>query len=210
MIRILIADDHAIVREGLKQIVAEEKNMKVVGEAGSGDELYQLLKMQEFDVVVLDINMPGKNGLDILKDITEMYKGMPVLILSMYGEEQYGIRAIKAGAAAYLKKESAPEELVKAIKIIVAGKKYITPQLANALALTIDYTHKKKGHENLSDREYEVMCKIAEGKTALEIAGEMSISIHTIYSYRNRILEKLNLKSSVEITQYVLRNRLEG
>jgi len=209
MINILIADDHAIVREGLKQIVAEEKELKVSSEASNSEELLVELTGQEFDIIILDINMPGKNGLDILKDLGDKYPDTPVLILSMYGEEQYGIRALKAGAAGYLKKESAPDELVLAIKRIVSGKKYITPQLAENLASNLSYKQKRNQHQNLSDREYEVLCKIAEGKSINEIADDLFISVHTIYTYRNRILEKLNLKNNVDITQYVIRNKLD-
>lgn len=209
MINILIADDHAIVREGLKQIVAEEKELKVSSEASNSEELLVELAGKEFDIIILDINMPGKSGLDILKDLGDKYPDTPVLILSMYGEEQYGIRALKAGAAGYLKKESAPDELVLAIKRIVSGKKYITPQLAENLASNLSYKQKRNQHQNLSDREYEVLCKIAEGKSINEIADDLFISVHTIYTYRNRILEKLNLKNNVDITQYVIRNKLD-
>ena len=209
MINILIADDHAIVREGLKQIVAEEKELKVKAEASNAAELMEILSRDEVDIIVLDINMPGKSGLDTLKDITEIYPDTPVLILSMYGEEQYGIRALKAGASGYLKKESAPDELVLAIKKIVSGKKYITPQLAESLASNLSYKQKRKEHQVLSDREFEVLCQIARGKTINEIAEEMMISAPTIYTYRNRILEKLNLKNNVDLTQYVIRNKLD-
>jgi len=209
MISILIADDHAIVREGLKQIVAEEKELKVSAEASNSEELLVELAGKEFDIIILDINMPGKSGLDILKDLGDKYPDTPVLILSMYGEEQYGIRALKAGAAGYLKKESAPDELVLAIKRIVSGKKYITPQLAENLASNLSYKQKRNQHQNLSDREYEVLCKIAGGKSINEIADDLFISVHTIYTYRNRILEKLNLKNNVDITQYVIRNKLD-
>lgn len=210
MINILIADDHAIVREGLKQIVAEEKELSVKAEASNADELLQKLKEREFDIIILDISMPGKSGLDVLKEISANYPDTPVLILSMYGEEQYGIRAIKAGASGYLKKESAPEELVHAIKRIVSGKKYISPQLADSLAENLFYKQEKHKHGSLSDREYEVMCKIASGKSIHRISEEMFISVHTIYTYRNRILEKLQLKNNVDITQYVIRNKLGG
>jgi DNA-binding NarL/FixJ family response regulator len=208
MIKILIADDHAIVREGLKQIVATEKGLIVNGEAGEASELFAQLEQKSFDIVVLDINMPGISGLDILKDMNTRFPNIPVLILSMYSEEQYGIRAIKAGASGYLKKVSAPEELVNAIKKIVGGGKYISPALAESLVKTISIKSSKPAHENLSNREFEIMCKIAEGKSAEDIAKELSISVHTFYSYRNRIFEKMNLKSNVEITQYVLQNKL--
>jgi DNA-binding NarL/FixJ family response regulator len=208
MIKILIADDHAIMRGGIKLIVAQEIDMKVFGEAGSSNELFELLEKDSWDILILDINMPGKSGLDALKEIKSNYPKIPILILSMYSEEQYGIRSIKAGASGYLKKASAPEELVKAIRMIVQGGKYISSSLAEKMADILAQDYQKIPHENLSDREYQIMLKIASGKTAESIADELSISIHTVYSYRNRILEKLGVKSNVEITQYVLSNNL--
>lgn len=207
-IKILIADDHAIVREGLKQIVAEEKDMQVTGEAANAFELMELLKSKEWSIVVLDINMPGKSGLEALKDIKQIYPHLPVLILSMFSEDQYGLRAIKAGASGYLKKVSAPTELVTAIRKIVSGRKYINQQLAEKLADNLGTTEKETLHEKLSDREYQIMCNIALGKSAEEIAEELSISINTVYSYRNRILEKMSMKSNVELTQYAVQNKL--
>jgi two-component system, NarL family, invasion response regulator UvrY len=206
MIKILIADDHAIVREGLKQILAEEPDMKVTGEAGDAIELFDLLKKDTWNAVVLDINMPGKSGLEALKDLKKDYPDLPVLILSMYSEEQYGIRALKAGASGYLKKASAPNEFVTALRTIIKGKKYISPSLAENLADNISPTNP---HSNkLSDREYEILCKIARGNSAEEIANELCISVHTVYSYRTRILDKLNLKTNVELTQYAIQNKL--
>ena len=207
-IKILIADDHAIVREGLKQIVAEEKDILVAGEAENASSLMELLAREKWSLVVLDINMPGKSGLEALKDIKLQYPDLPVLILSMFSEDQYGLRAIKAGASGYLKKVSAPTELVVAIKKIVSGGKYINQSLAEKLAEKFDETGKASLHEKLSDREYQIMCNIALGKSAEEIAQELSLSINTVYTYRNRILEKLSMKSNVELTQYVLRNKL--
>jgi len=208
MIKILIADDHAIVREGLKQIVAEESDMKVTGEAANANELFELLDKDSWEIVVLDINMPGKSGLEALKDMKTRNIKVPVLILSMFSEDQYGLRAIKAGAAGYLKKVSAPTELVSAIRKIVDGAKYISPTLAEKLADNFDANNKKAPHQNLSDREYQIMCFISLGKSAEEIAEELVISIHTVYSYRNRILEKMHLKSNVELTQYAIQNKL--
>jgi len=207
-IKILIADDHAIVREGLKQIVAEEKDILVAGEAGNAAELMELLEKEKWSLVVLDINMPGKSGLEALKDIKRLYPDLPVLILTMFSEDQYGIRAIKAGASGYLKKVSAPTELVIAIRKIVSGGKYINPSLAEKLAEKFGDTDKAALHEKLSDREYQIMCNIALGKTAEDIAQDLSLSINTVYTYRNRILEKMSMKSNVELTQYVLRNKL--
>ncbi|GJQ62678.1 MAG: DNA-binding response regulator [Melioribacteraceae bacterium] len=207
MINILIADDHAIVREGLKQILSED-DILVTGEAGDAAELFQLLQNNSYDMIVLDINMPGKTGLEALKEIKMMHHGIPVLILSMYSEDQYGLRAIKAGASGYLKKVSAPDELVKAIKKIISGGKYISASLAENLADNFGMDYHSSPHETLSDREYEILCKIAAGQTADSIAEELSISVHTVYSYRNRILEKMNMKSNVELTRYAIKNKL--
>ena len=207
-IKILIADDHAIVREGLKQIVAEEKDILVAGEAENAEQLMDHLVKEKWSLVILDINMPGKSGLEALKDIRLQYPELPVLILSMFSEDQYGIRAIKAGASGYLKKVSAPTELVTAIRKIVSGGKYINPSLAEKLADKLGEKGKSLLHENLSDREYQIMCNIALGKSAEEIAQDLSISINTVYTYRNRILEKMSMKSNVELTQYVLSNKL--
>lgn len=208
MIRILIADDHAIVREGLKQIVAEEADMKVTGEAANSNEVLTIIAKNNYDIAILDINMPGKSGLDLLKDLKIRFPKLPVLILSMYAEEQYGIRALKAGASGYLRKASVPDEFVAAIRKIVSGGKYISQQLAEKLANTINASYSKSLHEQLSDREYEVMCKIAAGESAEKISHDLSISIHTFYTYRNRIFEKMDIKSNVELTQYVLINKL--
>ena len=208
MINILIADDHAIVREGLKQIVAEETDILVTGEASNSGELMDLLRNESFDLIILDINMPGKSGLEALKEVKIEYPDLPVLILSMYSEGQYGLRAIRAGAAGFRKKVSAPEELVKAIRLIKDGGKYISQELAEKMAVSFDKGQQALPHENLSDREYQIMCAIANGQSAESIANDLSISVHTVYSYRNRILEKLALKTNVEITQYAIKNKL--
>lgn len=208
MIKILITDDHAIVREGLKQIVAEEKDMLVAGEAGNTNEMYDILKKEDFAIIILDISMPGRSGLEALKFLRKNYPEVPTLILSMFSEEQYGLRALKAGAAGYLKKVSAPTELVSAIRKIVSGGKYINQSLAEKLADEYDSDRKERMHDKLSNREYQIMCLIASGKSAEEIALDLSISINTVYSYRNRILEKMYLKSNVELTQYALQNKL--
>lgn len=207
-IKIIIADDHAIVREGLKQIVAEEKDMLVFGEAENASDLMELLNKEQWSIVVLDINMPGKSGLEALKDIKQIYPNLPVLILSMFSEDQYGLRAIKAGASGYLKKVSAPTELVIAIRKIVSGRKYINSSLAEKLAEHLGSGNNIFLHDKLSDREYQIMCNIALGKSAEEIAVELALSINTVYTYRNRILEKMSMKSNVELTQYAVQNKL--
>src|SRR4030066_247593 len=172
-IKILIADDHAIVREGLKQIVAEEKDIIVAGEAENANTLMGLLEKEEWSLVILDINMPGKSGLEALKDIKEHYPHLPVLILTMFSEDQYGIRAIKAGASGYLKKVSAPTELVSAIRKIVDGGKYINPSLAEKMADDYGRIDNLPLHNKLSDREFQIMCFIAQGKTAEEIGEDL-------------------------------------
>lgn len=208
MIKIVIADDHAIVRKGLAQIVSEEGDIMVCGEADDADQLLELLKKENCDLIILDINMPGRSGLEALKDIKSMYPKTPVLILSMYSEDQYGIRALKAGAAGFLKKVSAPDELVTAIRKIVSGGKYISEALTEELVDSLESGKKALIHESLSNREFQIMCQIASGLSADAIADSLSISVHTVYSYRNRILEKMNMKSNVELTQYVIKNQL--
>jgi len=170
--------------------------------------MMQLLEKENWSLVILDINMPGKSGLEALKDLKQLYPNLPVLILSMFSEDQYGIRAIKAGASGYLKKVSAPTELVTAIRKIVSGGRYINQSLAEKLAEKFDQKEKELLNDKLSDREYQIMCNIALGKSAEEIAEELSISINTVYTYRNRILDKMSMKSNVELTQYVLSNKL--
>jgi len=208
MIKILIADDHAIVREGLKQILLESPDLVVVAEASTGQEVLDKVAKNDLDLVVLDISMPGRGGMDILKEIKSLKPKLPVLILSMYPEEQYAVRVLKSGASGYLTKESAPIELVKAIRQISQGKKYISPSLAEKLAVDLEVSSDKPPHETLSDREYQVMCMIASGKTLKEIADGLSLSIKTISTYRSRILEKMNMRTNAELTHYAVKNRL--
>jgi DNA-binding NarL/FixJ family response regulator len=208
MIKILIADDHAIVREGLKQILSESPDLVVVAEASSGQEVLEKISKSDLDLVVLDIAMPGRGGLDILKEIKTQRPRLPVLMLSMYPEEQYAIRVLKSGASGYLTKESAPTELVMAIRQISQGKKYISPSLAEKLAIDLELSPDKLPHEILSDREYQVMCMIASGKTLKEIADGLSLSIKTISTYRSRILEKMNMRTNAEVTHYAIKNNL--
>ncbi len=208
MIKILIADDHAIVREGLKQILSESPDLVVVAEASTGQEVLEKIGKNDLDLVVLDIAMPGRGGLDILKEIKSQRPRLSVLMLSMYPEEQYAVRVLKSGASGYLTKESAPSELVKAIRQISQGKKYISPSLAEKLAIDLEISPDRPPHETLSDREYQVMCMIASGKTLREIADGLSLSIKTISTYRSRILEKMNMKTNAELTHYAIKNRL--
>ena len=208
MIKILIADDHPIVRKGLKNIIKETSDMTVADEASNGQEVIKKALKKDFDIVVLDISMPGRSGLDILKELKIHKPKLSVLVLSVHPEEHYAVRALKAGASGYLTKESAPEELIKAIYRISLGKKYISSSLAEKLALDLDINSERPPHEALSDREFEVMCLIASGKTIKEIASELFLSIKTISTYRSRILEKMRLKSNAELIHYAIKHKL--
>jgi len=208
MVKILIADDHAIVREGLKQIVTDTSGLGVTGEAASEQETLELIRKHDYDIVLLDIAMVGRGGLETLKQIKQEVPHLPVLILSMYPEEQYAVRALKMGAAGYLTKLSAPEELIKAIKKISAGRKYISDSLAEKLAFDLELNMEKPLHEYLSDREFQVMCMIASGKTLKKIAEKLSLSVNTISTYRFRIMEKMKMKNNSELIHYAIKNRL--
>jgi DNA-binding NarL/FixJ family response regulator len=209
-IQILIADDHPIVRAGFKQVLSETPDMVVADEAGNGLEVLNLVRKKDYDIVLLDISMPGRNGLEILKDLKEEFSRLPVLILSIYPEEQYAIRALRAGASGYLTKASAPDELISAIRKVSEGGRYISSSLAEKLAnyLYIDLT--KPPHEALSDREYQVMLLIASGRTVSEIAEELHLSVKTISTYRAHILEKMKMKNNADITVYAVQNKLLG
>jgi two-component system invasion response regulator UvrY len=208
MIRVLIADDHAIVRQGLKQIVADNADILVAGEASSGQQVLDMVSKNDYDVVVLDITMPGRSGLEVLKELKGLRPKLPVLILSIHPEEQYAVRVIKAGAAGYLTKECAPDELIAAIRSISAGHKYVTSFLSEKLASQLGLEVEKPPQEALSDREYQVMLMLASGKAVGEIAREQYLSVKTISTYRHRILAKLKLKSNAELTYYAIQNRL--
>lgn len=208
MKRIIIADDHAIVRHGLRQIVEDEPDMVVVGEARNGDELLQMVRHQPCDVVVLDISMPGASGLDVLKILKSEHPRLPVLMLSIHSEDQYALRVLRAGSAGYLTKDSAPEELVKALNKVCSGGRYVSDYLAEKLASNVDISVDKQIHEVLSDREYQVMCLIAAGKAVAQIADELSLSVKTISTYRTRILEKTKLKTNAEIIHYAIEHKL--
>jgi len=208
MLKILIADDHAIVREGIKQILAEIPDKVTTDEAINGQEVIQKVWNNNYDMVLLDISMPGRSGLDILKQLKSEQPALKILILSMHPEEQYAVRALKAGASGYLTKESTPLELTEAIKKVSLGKKYVSASLAETLASHLETTTEKPLHETLSNREYEVMCMISSGKTVKEIGNELSLSVKTISTYRTRILEKMNMKNNAQITHYTIQNRL--
>jgi len=208
MIRILVVDDHAIVREGLKQILADVNDMAVRDEAAGGQEALAKIRSGEFDVVLLDISMPGRSGLEILKEIKAERPKLPVLILSMHAEEQYAVRTLRAGASGYLTKASAPDELIGAIRKVSCGRKYVSSSLAEKLALELDIDTKKPPHATLSDREYQVMLMLASGKSVKEIADELCLSVKTISTYRSRVMEKMNMKKNAELTLYAIQNHL--
>jgi len=208
MIKILIADDHPVVRQGLKQILSEEPDMEVLGEAQNSQEVLELVRKEDWDIVILDITMPGRGGLDVLKELKHERPKLAVLILSVHPEDQYAVRALKAHASGYMTKDSAPEELVKAIRKILGGGKYISPTLAERLAFDLESGTEKPLHETLSDREFQVMLMIASGKKVSEIAKEMLLSVKTIDTYRARILEKMRMKTNAELTHYAIKHQL--
>ena len=208
MINILLVDDHAIFREGLKKIIENTAGMRVTGEANNGDEALQQINSQKFDFVILDISLPGQSGLEVLKELKRNNPKLPVLILSMHSEEQYARRLLKLGASGYLKKDSAFDQLVSAIRTIDSGKKYISPVVAHILAEFIERDTEKDRHELLSDREFQVLCLISSGKTVTEISKELSLSDKTISTYRARILEKMKMKTNAELTFYTINNKL--
>lgn len=209
-IRILIADDHPIVREGYKKILSDTPDMVVADEAENGQEVLNCIRKKNYDLILLDISMPGRSGLEILKELKNETPRLPVLILSIYPEEQYAVRAFRAGASGYLTKASAPNELISAIRKISQGGRYISSSLAEQLTYYLDADAERPLHETLSDREYQVMLMIASGKTVSEIAAELFLSVKTISTYRSHILEKMKMKNNAEITLYAVRNKLVG
>jgi two-component system invasion response regulator UvrY len=209
VIRILIVDDHAIVRQGLRRILEEAKGMKICGEAANGVEALKKLRTEKYDVILLDISMPEKNGIDTMKQILERDGDARVLILSMYPEDQYAVRLMKAGASGYLTKETAPEQLVDAIRNIVAGKKHISATLSELLLHECRSDSGKSAHQILSDREYQVLRLIGSGKQVSEIAVALSLSVKTVSTYRAHILEKMKLRNNAELTYYVMQNGLK-
>lgn len=208
MLRILIADDHTVVRRGLKQILLEEFKSAQIEEVGDAEDLLKKVLKQEWDVVVSDISMPGKSGLEILQEIKHHYPKLPVLILSVYPEDQYAVRVLKAGASGYLNKDSAPDELVKAIHQVLLGKKYITSSIAEKLATMLDQDADKLPHESLSDREFEVMRLLSAGHPVTDIAEKLSLSSTTVSTYRARIMTKMNFKTNADLTLYAINNKL--
>jgi len=209
-LRILIVDDHPIVRQGLKQTLADAADVGEIGEAADGQQALDLVRQRGWDAVVLDIGLPGRGGIEILKDIKLEQPGLPVLILSMHPEDQYAIRALRAGAGGYLTKEAATERLVEAIRKITTGGRFISADLAERLAMELTLDATRPRHASLSDREFEVLRLIASGLSVGDIAERLSLSVKTVSTYRARILEKMRMKNNAELMQYVLTNRLLG
>lgn len=209
MIRILIADDHAIVRAGLRQFIADESDMVIAGEAKNGAEVIEMVRSGSWDVLLLDISMPGQNGVDTLKRLKHLKPDLPVLILSGFSESQYAVNMMRAGASGYLNKEGAANELVTAVRTVVRGKKYVSAVLAQILA---DDLHAGRDdqplHTALAEREFQVFCKLAAGVSVSKIAESLNLSVKTISTYRTRVLEKMNMKTNADLTQYAIRNRL--
>jgi two-component system, NarL family, invasion response regulator UvrY len=208
MIRIVIADDHSVVRRGIREILADEADMEVVAEACTAQELLELLPRQRCDAVILDIGLPGRSGLEVLDQLKQGRSTVPILIHTMHPEEQFAVRAFRAGAAGYLTKDSAPAELVKALRRIVSGGKYVGAALAEQLAASMDMRSVAPAHEALSDREFEVFRFLASGKTVSEIAEQLCLSVKTISTYRTRILQKLKMHNNAELMRYALHEKL--
>jgi two-component system, NarL family, invasion response regulator UvrY len=208
--RVLIADDHAVVREGLKRIVTENADLTVAGEAGNGHEVLEFVRRQECDLVLLDLAMPGKDGLDTLRELKALKPTLPVLVLSVYPEEQYAVRLLRAGAAGYLTKESAPEELVAAIRKVSKGGRYVSEALGEQLALLLGSATDRPPHESLSDREFHVMMMLASGKTAGEVADALCLSVKTVSTYRTRALQKMHMRNNAEFSFYAVKHGLLG
>ncbi len=208
MINVLIADDHTLIRKGLKQILDDTDNMRVTGEAETGAQAIQMAQKAPFDMILLDISLPDKNGIDVLKQLKLNNPDVPVLMLSMHAEDQYAVRSMKAGAAGYLNKQSAPSQLVNAISTVASGKKYISGELAEQLANGLSQGYQELRHQALSDREYQTLCLMASGKKLSEMAKIMSLSAKTVSVYRARLLEKMNLKTNAEAIHYAISNHL--
>ncbi|MBN1847132.1 MAG: response regulator transcription factor [Deltaproteobacteria bacterium] len=208
MINVFIVDDHIIFREGLKRVIAETSDIEVAGESGDGREALQAILKSAFDLILLDLALPGMDGLDVLRAIKEKKPGIPVIILSMYAEEQYAIRVLKEGASGYLTKESVPNDLIHAIRKAASGGRYVSDSLGEKLLVTLTGDQDKPPHENLSSREYQVFRMIVKGKSIKEIAHELSLARTTITSYRARILDKMNMKTNADLIRYAIETKL--
>jgi DNA-binding NarL/FixJ family response regulator len=208
MIRILIADDHAIVRAGLAQFIADQPDMQVAGEAATGSEAVARVRAEPFDVVLLDISMPDRNGIDTLKTLRQIAPGLPVLMLSGYAEDQYAVNLLRAGAAGYLNKEAAAQDLVGAIRTVVNGRKFVSPALAQILADGVSGNADRPLHAELSQREFQILCKLAAGAAVSKVAAELNLSVKTVSTYRSRVLEKMGMKTNADLTYYAIKNGL--
>jgi two-component system invasion response regulator UvrY len=208
MMKVLIADDHAIVRHGLRELLADELPECTFGEACDGVEVLEALDREPWDLVLMDITMPRRGGIDVLRDLREKHPRIPVLVLSVHPEEQFAIRALKAGASGYLTKEAAPDELIEAVRKVLSGGRYVSRTLADRLAAEITRTDDRPPHETLSDREFQVLIKLASGQTVSQIAAELTLSVKTVSTYRSRILDKMQLQTNADLMRYAMRHQL--
>jgi two-component system invasion response regulator UvrY len=210
LIRILLADDHQIVRAGLSQFIADHGDLKVMAEAGSGDEVIDLVRKQEFDVLLLDISMPGKNGIDTLRVVRQIKPGLAVLMLSGYPEEHYAVNLLRSGASGYIAKDAPPEEMIRAIRVVARGKRYLSETAADLVSAELARPEgsAKPLHETLSEREFQIFRKLAAGQSATEIGNELNLSVKTVSTYRARVLEKMHLKTNADLTYYAIKNSL--
>jgi DNA-binding NarL/FixJ family response regulator len=207
-IKVLVADDHEIVRQGLKTIISEHSDLSIAGEAENGNQVLKIVKKTKVDVVLLDFDMPEKNGLDTLVELKALYPKLPVMILSIFPEDHYGTRFLKAGASGYLQKSSATDQLIDAIRKVFNGGKYISSALTDRLVTNLNRDHERPLHESLTDREFQVFCLLATGKKLKEIADELCLSINTISTYRSRILQKMDMSSNADVIRYAIKNKL--
>lgn len=210
MTRVLVADDHPLLRSGLRQVLSQEPDLEVIGEAEDSEQVLQKVSENNCDVVILDLTMPGRGGLDVLRELRRQHPALPILVLSVHAEDQFAVRAIKAGASGYLSKENAAPEVVRAVRKVLTGKKYVSPTLAEMLANALDHDDQRPPHETLSDREFQVLCKIASGMTVSQIAAQVSLSVKTVSTYRARVLEKMNMHNNAELTRYAIQSGLVG
>lgn len=208
MIRIIIADDHPLVRKGIKDVLEEENDFKVVACAAFPHEILEGIRDHNPDILITDLSMPGRSGLDLISDVKQLFPKLPILVLTMHPEERFAVRALKAGVAGYLTKDTKPEEIIKAVRQIIGGRKFITPSIAEKLATEFDRDLDKLPHEVLSDREYQVFCMISTGVKVRDIADKLSLSIRTVHTYRTRIMEKMKMKTDTELTVYAMEHRL--
>jgi two-component system invasion response regulator UvrY len=206
--RVLIADDHAVVRAGLRQLLSDDNQIGEIGEAGTGQQTLERLREKPWELLILDIGMPDRSGMDILRHVRSGYPDTRVLILSGFPERQYAINMLRAGAHGFLGKESAPDDLIKAVHVILAGRRYLSPTMSELLLSEIDNGNDRPIHQQLSKREFQIFCKLASGSSVSDIAKELCLSVKTVSTYRSRVLEKMHFKTNADITSYALRNGL--